>query len=225
MAKQTKAESATGVERCRRKFLRYFKGGFGDATYLAWERDFKWEAHRRWERELGREELERLVTAKEFEEVARLAVGMEARTMLLFSFEKMALRDAVKDAEGAKQFALGLRELLHGDGTVEERFEAWCRVVEALPRRQTRVLTWPICTVFGFLAQPKTHFYLKPNVTKRAAVEYGYDFGYQSRPSGEAYARVLKFAAKVRSDLKELKPRDKIDIQGFLWVQGSDEYP
>jgi hypothetical protein len=62
-------------------------------------------------------------------------------------------------------------------------------------------------------------------VTKRAAAEYDYDFGYESRPSGEAYARVLKFAAKVRHDLADIKPRDMIDIQGFLWVQGSDEYP
>ena len=33
---------------CRRKFLRYFPGGFGDETYLDWERDYKWEAHERW---------------------------------------------------------------------------------------------------------------------------------------------------------------------------------
>jgi hypothetical protein len=26
-------------------------------------------------------------------------------------------------------------------------------------------------------------------------------------------------------DLRDLQPRDMIDIQSFLWVQGSDEYP
>jgi len=28
----------------------------------------------------------------------------------------------------------------------------------------------------------------------------------------------------VRRDLKDLRPRDMIDLQSFLWVQGSDEY-
>jgi len=32
-------------------------------------------------------------------------------------------------------------------------------------------------------------------------------------------------AAIVRRDLRDLRPRDMIDIQSFLWVQGSDEYP
>ena len=40
----------------------------------------------------------------------------------------------------------------------------------------------------------------------------------------EAYDRLLGFARIVRRDLSDLKPRDMIDIQSFLWVQGSDEY-
>ena len=31
--------SAAGAERCRRKFLRFFPGGFRDETYLDWERN------------------------------------------------------------------------------------------------------------------------------------------------------------------------------------------
>src|SRR3954470_4994019 len=34
--------------RCRRKFLRIFLDGFRDETYLAWERDYKWDAHQQW---------------------------------------------------------------------------------------------------------------------------------------------------------------------------------
>jgi hypothetical protein len=36
---------------------------------------------------------------------------------------------------------------------------------------------------------------------------------------------LLKFARTVRADLDDMRPRDMIDIQSFLWVQGSDEYP
>jgi hypothetical protein len=31
-------------------------------------------------------------------------------------------------------------------------------------------------------------------------------------------------AETVRRDLRDLEPRDMIDIQSFIWVQGSDEY-
>ena len=35
---------------------------------------------------------------------------------------------------------------------------------------------------------------------------------------------LLAFAARIRVDLRDLRPRDMIDIQSFIWVQGSDEY-
>ena len=218
---------AGGAEACRRKFLRYFPGGFRDETYLAWERDYKWEAHERWEGALGREEFRRLLRAGEFAEAAARAVRVEQRTRhsMIFSFEKMALRDAVKAEAGARTFAEGLYELLHGAGDLGRRFDAWVAAVSALPRRQTRVLTWPMVTVWGFLAQPRTHIFLKPTVTRRAADRYGFDFRYESRPSWETYAALLEFAERVRRDQRPLRPRDMIDIQSFLWVQGSDEYP
>ncbi|HEX6643601.1 MAG TPA: hypothetical protein VF037_02930 [Gemmatimonadales bacterium] len=215
---------AAGAVRCRRKFLRFFPGGFRDETYLDWERDYKWAAHEQWRSVLDETELRRLLEAGRFEEVAQRAVRVESRTNLLFSFEKMALRDAVRTGDGAERFARGLHDFLHGDGETGERFDRWCAAIASLPRRQTRVLTWPLATVFGFIAQPARHFFLKPMVTRRAAEEYGVDFGYVSRPGAEAYERLLAFARLVKRDLADLKPRDMIDIQSFLWVQGSDEY-
>jgi len=100
-----------------------------------------------------------------------------------------------------------------------------CEVVAGLPRRQTRVLTWPVVTVFGFIAAPASHIFLKPTVTRRAAETLGVPFEYRSRPNWETYAELLRHARAVRKDLPDLHPRDMIDIQSFLWVQGSDEYP
>jgi hypothetical protein len=213
--------------RCRRKFLHYFPDGFRDETYIAWEREYKWETHERWEESLSREEFRRLLRKEEFAEVAARAVRVEQRSRhsMLFSFEKMALRDAVKSAEGARAFSEGLYEFLHGSGGDERKFDRWCEVISGLPRKQTRVLTWPLVTVFGFIAQPEKHIFLKPNVTRIAARKYGFEFQYQSRPSWEVYTHYLEFAATVRRDLRDLRPRDMIDIQSFMWVQGSDEYP
>jgi hypothetical protein len=214
------------AQRCRRKFLRFFKDGFRDPTYLDWERDYKWETHERWEAALGRAEFERLLGARAYAEVCARAIRVEqqSRHSMIFSFEKMALRDAVRSDEGASRFARGLHEFLHGSAPLQARFEAWIETVAALPRRQTRVLTWPLVTVFGFIAQPRTHVFLKPMVTRAAARAYGFDFKYASRPSVETYASLLEFARVVRHDVRDLRPRDMIDIQSFLWVQGSDEY-
>lgn len=213
--------------RARKKFLRYFPEGFRDETYLEWERSYKWETHERWEEALNRDEFRRLLKKREYAEVAARAVRTEQRSRhsMIFSFEKMALRDAVKSAAGGKAFAEGLYEFLHGGGNMQRRFERWCAVVAALPRRQTRVLTWPLATVFGFIAQPEQHIFLKPTVTRCAAAAYGFDLRYHSKPNWETYSNLLEFAETVRRDLLDLRPRDLIDIQSFLWVQGSDEYP
>jgi hypothetical protein len=210
--------------RCRKKFLRFFPGGFRDETYLDWERNYKVAAHERWTELLPTREFRRLLQAGAFDEIARRAVTIESRTNLLFSFEKMALRDAVRPPEGARAFATGLFEFLHGSRRTRAAFEQWCETLDALPRRQTRVLTWPLATVFGFIAQPERHIFLKPNVTRRAAEAYGFDFRYRSRPNWETYQSLLDFAEQVRRDQAALHPLDMIDLQSFIWVQGSDEY-
>jgi len=211
--------------RARRKFLRHFPGGFRDETYLDWERSYKWNAHRRWQAALNQTTFESLIRARKFEEIAATAIRIESRTNLIFSFEKMALRDAVRSPAGAKAFALALFDLLHGPEPMDVRFSNWIDAVGRLPRRKTRVLTWPLVTVFGFIAQPRTHFFLKPTVTREAARRYGVELHYASRPSWPLYKGLLDFVGRLRSDVSELRPRDMIDMQSFLWVQGSDEYP
>jgi hypothetical protein len=213
-----------GAARARRKFLKHFPGGFADETYIDWERDYKWAAHERWQEALGQSALRTLLSEEAFEEIAGTAVRIESRTNLLFSFEKMALRDAIRTKAGARIFAEGLSEFLWGRGSDETRFERWCEAVASLPRRQTRVLTWPLVTVFGFIAKPDTHIFLKPNVTRVAAKAYGFDFQYASKPNWATYQSLLDFANTVRRDTSDLRPKDMIDLQGFIWVQGSEEY-
>lgn len=218
------APHAPGAMRCRKKFLRLFPGAFRDETYIDWERGYKENAHNHWQQTLNTSQLKELLQQGNHAEIAARAVKIESRTNLLFSFEKMALRDAVKSSDGARLFAGGLYEFLHGGGFTRSRFERWRDVISSLPRKQTRVLTWPLVTVFGFIAQPQTHIFLKPNVTRIAAREYGFPLAYQSHPSWQTYSSLLEFAAMVRRDLRDLRPRDMIDIQSFIWVQGSDEY-
>jgi hypothetical protein len=219
-----KSRGSAEARNCRRKFLRFFPGGFTDETYLEWERNYKWAAYERWCSVLRRNTFRSLLDCGDYDVIAKHAVAIESRTNLLFSFEKMALRDAVKSREGAQAFATGLFQFLHGTGSDQSRFEEWVETIANLPRKQTRVLTWPIATVFGFIAQPERHVFLKPMVTRRAADEYGFAFHYEARPNWLTYCSMLEFAEKVRADQADLRPRDMIDLQSFIWVQGSDEY-
>ena len=166
-----------------------------------------------------------LLSEKAYEKIAETAIQIESKTNLLFSFEKMAIRDAVKSKEGAKQFASGLFQYLYTAGSLQQRFENFVESISQLPRKQTRVLTWPLVTVFNFIAQPERHIFLKPKVTQRAAEKYKFDFDYISPPNWDTYESLLAFAEQIRSDAKLLRPRDYIDLQSFIWVLGSDEYP
>jgi hypothetical protein len=98
-----------------------FSAGFRDKTYIDWERDYKWEVHQRWEEVLNRGEFRRLLDRREYAEIAARAVRTEQRSRhsMIFSFEKMALADALKPVSGAKAFATGLYEFLHGSGAMQ----------------------------------------------------------------------------------------------------------
>lgn len=211
--------------RAKRKFLYFFPGGFEAEKYMAWERTYKWNAHEEWKKWLNRTTFKHLLIENKFEEIAKRAILIEAKTNLLFSFEKMALRDAVKTHEAARIFADGLFEYIYGSGTIKEKLEGFRQTLSKLPRKQTRVLTWPVLTVFGFIAHPTKHMFLKPMVTKAAAKKYDYDFMYKSSPGWETYESLLDFAATIKKDVANLKPRDYIDLQSFIWVLGSEEYP
>ena len=157
--------STTAAKRCRRRFLRFFPNGFADETYLDWARNYKADAHAAWCDQLNRATFRALLAGDDFIGIAARAIRIESRTNLLFSFEKMALRDAVRTTDGARTLAVGLYDVLHGGGRMQRRFEKWCE-----------------------------------------------------------NKSLLELAERFRTDLGDLHPRDMIDLQSFLWVQGSDEY-
>ncbi len=210
---------------CLKKFLFYFKKGFKDTTYIAWERQYKEDASLAFQEKLNKSSFLELLEKRKYMEIAMNAVRIESRTNLLFSFEKMALRDAVSSPQGAKIFALGLYEYIYGDSPLQQRFELFSDQVSILPRKQTRVFTWPVTTIFGFIGNPREHMFLKPRVTQIAAEKYQYDFHYSSRPDWKTYKSLLDFSQTVKKDTLKLHPKDNIDLQSFIWVMGSEEYP
>lgn len=216
-----------GAARCRHQFQRYYPNGFDDEVYQVAERSVKERATLEWNIELNPPAFRRLLARGEYSRIADTALRVEARCNLLFSFEKMALRDAIKAPADARLFAAALYAFLYGRGTPQRKFEAWIAALGALPRHQSRVLSWPLVTVFGQIARPDAHLFLKPTVTRKAARAYGYEFDYHSAPSWPVYRDLQTFAAILRRDLDRkpgFRARDMIDIQSFIWVQGAAEY-
>ncbi len=212
------------VSKPLKKFLKHFPGGYQGEKYSSWERDYKWQAHLQWKEHLNKKTYKHLLDAGKYSEIAATAIKIESRTNLLFSFEKMAVRDAVKDKNGAKIFAEGLYQYVYCSATLKDRFEKWAEGLKKLPVVKTRVHTWPLQTVFGFIANPQEHIFLKPRVTQNAAVFCGFNFEYQSKPNWHTYKSLLDFAESVKNETSKMKPNDYIDLQSFIWVMGSDEY-
>jgi len=181
--------------RCKKKFLRFFPGGYSDETYYDWERGYKWEAHEQWEEVLNQTEFRRLLDSKKFEEIAARAVRLESRTNLLFSFEKTAIRDAIKTGRRRRLAAA------QTDASPDVAGRHGLRI-----HRRARSPHLP-------QAQRHAHRRARIRIRFRVSIE----------ANGDTYASLLEFAEKVRRDTRDLRPKDMIDLQPFLWVQGSEE--
>lgn len=218
--------NARALAKHRKRFLRFFPKAFRDQRYLDWEHDYKWRSHLLWNELLDEEEFKRLLRLGQYSEIAARALRVEQKTVppFLFSFEKMALRDALHTEYGAQVFADALFELLHGKGDLRSRFVQWIIAVGDLPRKKSRVLSWPNLTFFPFIAQPNKYIIMKPSAMRVAATELGYDLEYSSKPSFTTYKRLLDLADLVREGIADLKPRNYHDLQTFLYVIGSAEY-
>lgn len=216
--------NARAIAKHKKRFLKFFPNAFEDQRYIEWERTYKWEAHKLWKKLLNKEDYSTLLRRREFADIANRALQVESKTNFLFSFEKMALRDALRTPEGARNFSEGLFALLYGGGPLKDRFIEWIVTVSQLPRKQARVLSWPIVTYFPFIAQPTKHIILKPTAMRIAAEELHYDLDYSSKPSFRTYERLLHLANLVRNEISDLNPKDYHDLQSFLWTIGSAEY-
>ena len=86
------------LKKHKKRFLRFFPNAFRDRRYLDWEHDYKWRSHKLWKELLGKKEFEALLRSREYDEIATRALRVEQKTVppFLFSFEKMALRDALR---------------------------------------------------------------------------------------------------------------------------------
>jgi hypothetical protein len=197
-------------------FLKNHPEGFYGENYLKVERNLKVAAHTLALELLGPAPLQELIDQKNYEEICRRALKIVQATKLIFLNEKTALQAALKDPKNMELFAEKLNQLLYGETDLEERFKSFSRALGEI-----RMAKWTILSYFLFIFFPDRFIFLKPIVTQPAAELSAFDINFRPDLNWQTFKGVLDFSEYLKSELKELKPRDMIDIQSFMWCLGT----
>jgi hypothetical protein len=194
------------------RFLERFPEGFNGKRFLTEERNYKVKAHELALELMGREQLSMLLGGEDYHEICIRALKVVNATNLMFPNEKMALKDGLDSTEKEQAFSKSLFQLLYGEGELEGRFMAFAKVLEDLGADK-----WTTASYFLFILIPEKYMFVKPMVTKNAAEISAIELNYRPQLNWLTYKSVLEFSEYLRSALAELKPRDMIDVQSFMW--------
>jgi hypothetical protein len=195
-----------GFEGARNRFLHWFKGGFSSPEFVKDERAYKWSAKEKLEKHAP---LDAALTGTGY------AAGMFSVftcTNLLSQFELMRMKEALQSSSGdafvrgAARFAMG--ETKAGLYEMQQALKPY------------EIAKWTAVTYLPFLWRPETHMFLKPEVTTDFALRVGHAFDreYDAQLDLPIYQSLLDLVTKTEKEIEDLRPRDRIDVQSFIWV-------
>ena len=198
-----------GFDGAIRRYLHFFPSGLGGPANASSEREYKERAAARLQAVLSSEQAIEATN----EDAARVAkAGIQ--TNMLSPFEAARLRDTLLGETGGR-FLRGAAAFADGD------YANGAAEMAAAVQSHGRV-SWPIVTYLPFLWDYRRHMFLKPTVTADFADRVGHDFHhrYSPEPNSDTYLALLDLVNSTRAAIAELKPRDNMDIQSFIWVVG-----
>ena len=207
-----------GYDGARARFLKFFPNGFHSEGFASQERTYKLAL---------KEKLDSTAPLKQALKAEGLGEAVLAvyRSNLLSPFEQMGMQTLLRGPNADSFIRAAAR---FATNATKSSLLALDRVLK--PHGYAK---WTIATYLPFLWRPKSHMYLKPVATKDFAIRVGHPFAslYQAGLNFEVYSSLLDLAEKTASELIELTPKDRIDIQSFIWVVGDyredreDVYP
>lgn len=194
-----------GYSGARNLFLHYYPEGFHSDAFS--ERPYKVAAS---ERLCATVPLEAAVSGTGYGEDALAA--FRATDLLHPKFElprvQELLRGGNADAfiQAAARFTLG-----EGKGALMDM---------ELALNPHEAAKWTIATYLPFLWRPHEHIFLKPAATLDFAGRVGHSFAsaYSAKLDWRIYDKLRDLARRTVDEISDLKPRDMIDIQSFIWV-------
>ena len=193
-------------------FLEQYPEGFYGSRFREEERNYKDNAHKLALELLDKSDVTALSKEKAYEQIAARALKVSNATNLIFPYEKMALKDGLREPKAQERFACGLIAMLHDTGEFSARFETFAGILGDIGAGR-----WTIATYFQFLLFPNEFMFVKPNVTQNAAAVCRFEISYRPQLNWRTYRRILHFSNHLRDQLAALKPRDMIDVQSFMW--------
>jgi hypothetical protein len=196
-----------GFDGARNRFLRFFPDGFNSSDYARRERDYKTEAKVKLD---ATAPLETAATGAGF---AKQVLSV-FQTNLLHRVELMRTRDVLQSSN-ADDFIRAAARFALGEGK-----QALLAMERALKPHDAA--KWTVVTFLPFLWRPEAHMFLKPEVTTEFAARVGHRFAddYEPRLDISVYESLLDLTERTAAEIADLKPRDRIDVQSFIWAVG-----
>jgi hypothetical protein len=202
-------------------FLETYPEGFADPAYLGSgstkkERASRWRAAgAEWAELFGEGKGERLLADGEFKDLTRKALRVAAHvTKIPGVIEQEVLEEALEPGDVATGFFEALFGYLSVPSPARARFEKLCAASNALGAPSDA--SWPLATLFPFLAVPTRQIVLVPRSTTGAASRLGCDLQYQAAPNWATYTRLRDFAGRLLEKLQPSGAIDFVDVESFL---------
>lgn len=202
-----------------RFFLEQFPEGFYGEKFKKHERDYKDKAHALAQELLEKEALGALLGKEDYAEITKRSLRVVNSTNLMFPNEKMSLKDGLAQFADQRAFSNALFSLLYGIEDLQQRFVSFAKVLEHINSAK-----WTTATYFLFIVHPDKHMFVKPTITQYAADLCGFELNYKPQLNWLTYKSVLSFSEYLMSAISELKPRDMIDVQSFMWCVAPGTY-
>ena len=197
-----------GFDGARSRFLKFFPNGFHSAGYASQERDYKLAAKAKLD------ETAPLDKATDGEGFGEAVLAVFRATNMLSPFEKTRLQDVLRGPHADEFVQAAARFTLDGS---ENNLFAMGQALK--PYDSTK---WTVVTYLPYLWRPDTHMFLKPEATKDFATRVGHRFSseYEACLYLPVYESLLDLVIRTEKELADMRPRDRIDIQSFIWVVG-----
>jgi hypothetical protein len=197
-----------GFDGARARFLRFFPDGFRSERYAAQERDYKVEAKSKLERTVP------LTEAATGSGLGEAVLSVFRATNLLYPLEKSRLQPLLRGPDASSFIRAAARFTM---GETKPALLEMERLLKSYDSAK-----WTVVTYLPFLWLPENHMFLKPEVTKVFAARVGHRFAldYEPRLQIGVYESLLDLVAESADELADLRPRDRIDVQSFIWVVG-----
>lgn len=209
------------------KFLATFSKGFDDPKYLGTlkqgERVYKDAIADECRKALGGGEGERLLAGGDVAELRRRLLSLARINLLHFNWDQAPLKEGLADDDVAAAFFAALLPVMAAKPN-RDLFEALVKVLDEMPAPGSPVASWPIATIFPYLARPEDHMFFRPTPTLEAAKRLAFELNYKSHPNWLTYNSLLKFSDGLLKELRQYGAKDLIDVQSFIFVTWLDGY-